>query len=125
VGRGSSGWLGCLEGQTVTPQQLAANLLRLSPEELQRLDHATLYSARGYVPREQQNLLAPFEHRAFAREAVQENPLMALPIATGSLLYQPYKALMGSRSAPAWNQVGQGLLGVGEGLWQGARGLLR
>jgi hypothetical protein len=110
----------------MTPQQLAANLLRLSPEELQRLDHATLYSARGYIPREQQNLLAPFEHRAFAREAVQENPLMALPVAAGSLAYPFYKTLVSpGRSAPSFGQVGQGLLGVGEGLWQGARGLLR
>jgi hypothetical protein len=32
------------------------------------------------------------------------------------LAYQPYKALMGARSAPSFDQVGHGLLGVGEGL---------
>jgi hypothetical protein len=110
----------------MTPQQLAANLLRLSPEELQRLDHATLYSARGYVPREQQNLLAPFEHRAFAREAVQENPLMALPVAAGSLAWPLYKGLLSpGRSAPSFNQVQQGLLGTTEGVGNWIGGLLR
>jgi hypothetical protein len=106
------------EEMNLTPQDLAKGLLSLTPEQLKKLDHATLYSARQYVPQEQQGLISPYEHRAFAREATNENPLLALPIAAGSLLYQPYKALMGARSAPAWDQMGQGLLGVGEGLGQ-------
>jgi hypothetical protein len=101
-----------------TPQQLALGLLQMSPEQLSQLDHATLYNARRYIPKEQQGLLAPFEHRAFAREAVGENKLMALPVAAGSLLYQPYKALVSpGRSQPSLNQLAQGLLGVKDGLF--------
>jgi hypothetical protein len=101
----------------LTPQQRAMGLLSLTPEQLSQLDHATLYQARQYVPQEQQGLLAPYEHRAFAREATAENPLMALPIAAGSLAYQPYKALFGARSSPSFNQLTQGLLGVKDGLF--------
>lgn len=100
----------------MSPQEIAASLSRLGKDQLAQLDHASLYNARQYVPKEQQNLISPYEHRAFAREATAENPWMALPIAMGTLAYQPYKALMGqSRSSPSLSQVGQGMIGVGEG----------
>ncbi len=96
-------------------------LLQQDPAKLQALlegmDHASLYQMRARAPKEMQGLLSPYEHRAFAREATGDNPLMALPIAAGTLAYQPYKALMGARSAPSMGQVGHGLLGVGEGVW--------
>jgi hypothetical protein len=92
------------------------NLTKEQLAQLAEMDHAALYQARSRAPAQMQGLLSPYEHRAFAREATQENPLMALPIAAGTLAYQPYKALMGARSAPSFDQVGQGLLGVGEGL---------
>lgn len=102
----------------MTPQEIAASLKRLSADQLAKLDHASLYAARDYLPKEDQGLISPYEHRAFAREATQENPWMALPIAAGTVAYQPYKMLTGkSRSAPSLDQVGQGLMGVGEGLW--------
>lgn len=95
------------------------SLLNYSTDQLANLDHSVLLSARNGAPKYVQNLLAPYEHRAFAREATMENPLLALPIASGAVLYQPYKAIMGkSRSDPSLNQMGQGLLGVGEGLWE-------
>jgi hypothetical protein len=89
------------------------------------LDHATLYRLRREAQdRELQNLLAGYEHRAFAREATADNPLMGVPIALATPLYQGAKllGLTDSRSAPSWSQMGQGLLGVGEG-W--AQRLLR
>jgi hypothetical protein len=92
------------------------NLTKEQLAQLAQMDHAALYQARSRAPAQMQGLLSPYEHRAFAREATQENPLMALPIAAGTLAYQPYKALMGARSAPSFDQVGPGLLGVGEGL---------
>jgi hypothetical protein len=92
------------------------NLTKEQLAQLAQMDHAALYQARSRAPAQMQGLLSPYEHRAFAREATQENPLMALPIAAGTLAYQPYKALMGARSAPSFDQVGHGLLGVGEGL---------
>jgi hypothetical protein len=104
----------------------APGLLNLSPEELAQLSHAALYMARARAPKEQQNQLAGYEHRAFAREAVGENPLLALPIAAGAVGYPFYKMLMSpGRSDPSFNQVGQGLLGVGEGVSNRLRGLLR
>ena len=102
----------------MTPQEIAASLKSLTPQQLGQLDHASLYAARSYVPREQQNDISPYEHRAFAREATKENPWMGIPIAAATLAYQPYKMVMGqSRSQPSLDQVGQGLIGVGEGLW--------
>lgn len=89
-------------------------------EELGRLDHETLYRMRARArAKELQDLLAGYEHRAFGREAVAENPLMALPIAAAIPAYQIAKlvpGLMQSRSSPSLSQAGLGLLGVGEGL---------
>jgi hypothetical protein len=89
---------------------------QFDPGLLSGMDHASLYMLRERAPKEMQGLLSPYEHQAFAREAVQENPLMALPIAAGTLAYQPYKMLMGARSAPSLDQVTRGLTGVGQGL---------
>lgn len=90
-----------------------------------KLDHATLYRLRrDAMDRDLQNLLAGYEHRAFAREATAENPLLAAPIAVATPLYQASKLLgitTGSRSDPSFGQMGQGLLGVGEGLLNWAR----
>lgn len=102
----------------MTPREIAESLSSLGPQQLAALDHASLYTARQYVPRDQQGNISPYEHRAFAREATAENPWMGLPIAAGTLAYQPYKILKGqSRSGASLDQVGQGLIGVGEGLW--------
>lgn len=99
--------------------QLVDALLKLSPDELNKLDHATLYRARDYAPKELQNVLAGPEHRAFAREATRNDPTMALPIAIGALAYQPYKMLTGkARSDAGMNQTMEGLAGVKDGLGQ-------
>lgn len=78
----------------------------------------------------QQALIAPYEHRAYAREQVRDNPLNA-PLYAGALIpgYQAAKMakLISSDStstAPSWDQVTQGLTGVGEGLadwWKGRK----
>lgn len=109
----------------MSPQELAASLETLSPDTLNQLDHALLYQAREHALPEDQNRLAAPEHRAFAREATAENPLMALPIALASIAYQPYKMITRqSRSEPSLNQAAQGLVGVGEGLREYVRQLL-
>lgn len=95
----------------------------MTDEELMQLQlatmpHAELYQLRAKLPKNQQALIAPYEHRAFAREAVGENPWMALPIAAGTFAYQPYKMLFGARSEPSFKQVGQGLKGIYEGLFR-------
>lgn len=100
-----------------TADGIAEALLSLSGSDLSKIPHSLLYTARARVPREQQNLISPYEHRAFAREATMENPMMALPIAASVIPYQLYKAIDGSsRSTPSIDQVLQGFMGVGEGL---------
>jgi hypothetical protein len=105
-------------------------LLQQQTPEQQRsllagLDHAALYQARAKAPPEMQGLLSQFEHQAFAREATQENPMMALPIAAGTLAWPLYKSLVSpGRSDPSFSQVGRGLLGVGQGIGGWAGGLL-
>lgn len=84
-----------------------------------RAPHAELYMRRyRATDPETQNMLAAYEHRAFAREAVGENPLMAVPIALAAPLYQLQKAagLSGARSKPSLNQLLQGWTGVAEGV---------
>lgn len=100
-------------------------------EQLATMDHATLYTlrARNESNRDVFALLAPFEHRAFAREATAENPALAVPIALATPLYAGAKAvgLMrdgGNATDPSMKQVGYGLAGVGEGLAKRARGLI-
>jgi hypothetical protein len=92
-------------------------ILNLPDNELRQLDHAQLYMLRAKAPPESQDKLASAEHRAFAREATAENPLLALPIALATIAYQPYKMLVpGSRSHASMDQAAQGLIGVGEGI---------
>jgi len=91
----------------------------MDPRQLAEMDHATLYRMREYVrDPELQRLLAAFEHRAFSREATRENPAMALPLLFATPLYTAGKAtgLIKSRTPASWDQLGQGLLGIGEGL---------
>lgn len=95
-------------------------LLDYTDDQLAGMSHADLYRLRNlFADKLAQNRIAPFEHRAFAREAVTENPLLSIPIALATPIYQGYKALpLGarSRSDPGWDQIGQGLLGIGEGI---------
>lgn len=86
---------------------------------LENLDQVELLRRRKLVnDPASQSLLAGFEHRAYARQAVQDNPLMALSLLVATPAYQVAKVLgtQNSRSAPSLHQMGQGLLGIGEGL---------
>lgn len=104
----------------------------LDPKEMSEADFYTLWLMRKQAEgnRELQNQISPYEHRAFVREGVKDNPLMAVPYAVMTPLYQLSKLfpeLTGnkSRSDPSWNQMGHGLLGIGEGLQQGLLSRLR
>ena len=93
-------------------------------EEMPTADHSRLYMARyGAKDQDLQDMLAAYEHRAFAREAVKDNPFMAAPIAAAVPIYQLAKllGLTSSRSSPSMFQAGQGLLGIGEGLLGGKK----
>lgn len=71
------------------------------------------------LTREDHNTIAPYEHRAYAREN-STNPLEAMKLAIGSVGYTPVKAITGgSRSDPSLAEMVQGLTGV----WEGVKGL--
>ena len=101
---------------SLTPDILANTLMDLGKDQLAQLPHALLYQARSRVPREQQGFISPYEHRAFSREVVQENPLMAISLLAAIPAYQGYKAVMGARSEPSLDQVLQGYAGIGDAL---------
>lgn len=99
-------------------QRLIQALSQSSDDDLAQMSHADLYRARGYASPELQNRIAPFEHRAFAREVTRDNPLMALPVSLAIPAYSAYKALglSNARSAPSMQEMKQGLLGIADGL---------
>jgi len=83
-----------------------------------QMSHSDLYRARNKYP-DMQDQIAPYEHRAFAREWAQESPVMAglsLPFAIPA--YSIYKALglSDARSQPSMEEIIQGYKGLGEGL---------
>lgn len=101
----------------LTPEGLAKGLLEISDETLATLSHDLLYRARAYASPEDQNRLAKYEHRAFAREVIPERPYLAASLPFAIPAYQLYKSVAGqSRSQPSIEQALQGLVGVGEGV---------
>lgn len=92
-------------------------------EELANLDQQTLLGMRRVNSSQpDQNLLANYEHRAFARETVAEDPLMAPLLGVAIPAYSIAKALPKSltgnrsRSEPSLEQVRQGFNGIGDGM---------
>jgi hypothetical protein len=68
-----------------------------------------------------QEFLAPFEHRAYAREQVRENPANILGMGMMIPGYQVAKTIgmLGSdkmTTPPSMTQMGQGLAGIGDGI---------
>jgi lipid II:glycine glycyltransferase (peptidoglycan interpeptide bridge formation enzyme) len=87
---------------------------------LAKMDHSDLYNLRSSMKgnKEAQNVIAPFEHRAFAREATANNPLMSVPIAAAIPIYTAAKAvgLTGARSGASVDEVVEGYTGLAEGI---------
>lgn len=101
----------------LTPEQVAGMLGQISSETLASLPHSLLYQARNYVPKEKQKDIAKYEHRAFARESVSENPLMALSLLPAIPAYQLSKLIdPRPRSGFDPSQILESFVGVGEGL---------
>lgn len=89
-------------------------------EYLASLPHEEIYRMRK-TSRIPQEILAPYEHRAFAREFAQESPFRAaisLPFAIPA--YSAYKSLgFGNTRSPAsLAEMLQGYKGLWEGLTQ-------
>ena len=97
---------------------------------LESLDHATLYNMREKSRGTQKYQdLAPYEHQAFAREWVGENPLIgSASLAIASPLYYLAKqpgllglaqkmGLVGEDATPSsLKQLGASYRGIGQGL---------
>jgi hypothetical protein len=94
------------------------------PDEqtLAKMDWPSLIDLRKkFTGQDQQNVLAPYEHRAYAREFT-DGPIDALKMALFSTGYTPYKAATGEgRSQPSLRAIGQGLLGTWEGMTKANR----
>jgi hypothetical protein len=96
------------------------------------LSHEELYRMRD-APGADQGMLAPAEHRAFAREFTRESPLRAavsLPFAIPAYTAAKALKLHPSRSPASFAEIGAGYAGLWEGLQEllggaaGAPGML-
>lgn len=93
-----------------------------APPWEQAKSHAQLWLDRAKAgSKEEQNELAPKEHKAFAKELVAEKPWMAPSLAVAIPAYQVQKAITGaSRSDASMKQVTEAYKGIGEGLAEAA-----
>lgn len=98
----------------------ATEVKLLPVSEMETMSHAQLLQARmkAKTPEEQKHI-APYEHRAFAREYVEENPVVGtIGMAVSIPGYQVAKGLglHGSRTGVDTKQMVEGAKGVAEGL---------
>lgn len=94
-----------------------------SPEALAKLDFTELRRLRAQ-PGANQNLLGPAEHRAYARELVQESPVLGtIQMALATPAYEAGKVagLFRGRSDPSLYSMGQGYAGI----WDGLKSLMK
>ena len=89
---------------------------------LGELPHEELYRMRSR-PGADQGMLAPFEHRAFAREFAQESPLRAavsLPFAVPLYTLAKALGLTSARSPASLDELFAGYHGMAEGMLNAA-----
>ena len=93
-----------------------------APSALAKANWETLVGMRRGIPPDdpRQAVVAPYEHRAWAREQVAANPLLAPVYAAMVPGYQLAKLvrLMGARTAPSTDQLTHGMIGIAEGVQQ-------
>lgn len=85
---------------------------------LEDLDHAALYNMRS-KPGADQGMLAPQEHRAFAREWAQESPVIAgasLPFAIPAYQLAKLLGLQKARTPASLDELFAGYHGYAEGM---------
>lgn len=98
--------------------------------DLSRLSWSDLMDLRNKYQGNQsaQDWIAPYEHRAWAREQVSQNPLLAPVYAAAVPAYQLYKLATdsndGMTSKPSLRHLAEGWRGTGEGLQMGLSRLL-
>lgn len=108
---------GLADGGFVDPGTLSDDQLAASPHR-----DLIMMRYRNADPAVQQRL-APFEHRAFAREQAEENPLHLVAQPAMEAIYQGAKGLglMGARTPADLNQLKQTTIGAAEGAGTWAR----
>lgn len=97
---------------------------------LAALSHSDLYQLREQAAQDPttQNILAPYEHRAFAREWATSDPLTAAASLTAAIPgYSIAKALGAAqgRSNASLPELQQGFTGLGEGLMAAIKSALQ
>jgi hypothetical protein len=130
---GETGWAFLLIIQGIKMGILADAKDKLPGEdELDSMKWDDLYALRSKYAgnSEMQEKLAPFEHQAYAREAVQDNPLTAPVWAAMPVAYQAYKALGGGNhdnmTTPAsLAQATAGMKGALQGLGNAIGGVFK
>jgi hypothetical protein len=85
------------------------------------MSHSELMMLRNQYPgtSNMQNVLAPYEHRAFAREQAQNKPIstaITMPFLIPGYTAAKALGLHGARSEPSLDQIKQGYTGLAEGL---------
>lgn len=93
--------------------------LNQTDEQLANMNQSDLLDLRTQVTsQEDQNKVAGYEHRAFAREQVAENPLNAAGMAVAIPAYYVAKktGITSGRSEASVDQMAQGYKGIAEGL---------
>lgn len=93
-------------------------------ELLASMPHSELYQMRATQPN-MQDIIAPYEHRAFAREWATQSPFLAgvsLPFAIPAYTASKYLGINKARSPASLEEMKQGYIGLGEGLAQAMRG---
>lgn len=92
--------------------------------KLAAMSHAELYTKRAKAPKDEQDKLAPYEHRAFAREFAQESPVKAavsLPFAIPAYTAAKALGVQKARSGASMEEMKQGFIGLAEGLFANRR----
>lgn len=92
---------------------------------LENMSHEDLVRLRLNSPDDQelQQRIAPYEHRAFAREVTKDNPLMAVPVGLATPMYQakkymerPFITAKPDDTPSSLEQLQQGYMGINDGL---------
>jgi hypothetical protein len=92
--------------------------------DLAMMSHADLYNKRAKAPKHEQDKLAQFEHRAFAREFAQESPVKAavsLPFAIPAYTAAKALGVTRARSGASVEEMKQAFVGLAEGLLTGRK----
>jgi len=98
-----------------------ADELLNSPEGMAKADWESLVMLRKQLaqddPRQEQ--VAPYEHRAWAREQVAGNPLLApvyAALVPGYQLAKLVKSFAPGQTSPSMDQLTHGMTGIAEGV---------